>query len=118
MGQTIAEKILSKKIGKAKYKAGDVVFIEPDIAMLYWPGFDGMVREININPDKVIINVDHFFIQRDEEQAKVLRNFRITARKYGLNIFTMLAAAASDTSCWLKKAISNRASSVSIPTPT
>jgi 3-isopropylmalate/(R)-2-methylmalate dehydratase large subunit len=88
MGQTIAEKILSKKIGKAKYKAGDVGFIEPDIAMLYdWPGFDGMVREINLNPDKVIINVDHFFIQRDEEQAKVLRNFRLTAKKYGLKYF-------------------------------
>jgi len=88
MGQTITEKIISKKLGKNKYKAGDVVFIEPDIAMLYdWPGFDGMVREININPDKVILNIDHFFIQSNEEQAKVLRNFRLTQRKYNLKYF-------------------------------
>jgi len=88
MGQTITEKILSKKLGKTKYKAGEVAFIEPDLAMLYdWPGFDGMVREININPDKVVINIDHFFIQQNEEQAKVLRNFRLTAKKYGLKYF-------------------------------
>lgn len=88
MGQTITEKILSRKLGKAKYKAGDVVFVEPDLAMLYdWPGFDGMIREINFNPDKVVLNIDHFFIQTNEEQAKVHRNFRLTQKKYNLKNF-------------------------------
>lgn len=88
MGQTIAEKILSKKIEEQDYRAGEVVFIEPDLAMLYdWPGFDGMLREINIDPDKVILNIDHFFIQSNEEQAKVLRNFRLTQKKYKLKHF-------------------------------
>lgn len=88
MGQTITEKILSKKIVGGTYEPGAVAFIEPDLAMLYdWPGFDGMARDIVIDPDKVVINIDHFFIQRDEEQAKVLKNFRATAKKYKLKNF-------------------------------
>ena len=60
MGKSIAHKILSRASGTKDFGVGDIIYAKPDLVMLYdWPGFDGMIRNIRIDPDKVILNIDH-----------------------------------------------------------
>ena len=56
--------------------------------MLYdWPGFDGLMRNINIDPARVAYNIDHYFSPPNQQIAKLHRNFRATAEKYGIEKF-------------------------------
>ena len=88
MGSTLAEKILARASGKKSVVPGSVIYVKPDRIMLYdWFGLDGLVREIKISPDKLAFNFDHFVLPRTESEAKLHRNFRSTAQKYGINCF-------------------------------
>jgi 3-isopropylmalate/(R)-2-methylmalate dehydratase large subunit len=88
MGQTIAQKILAKKSGKGSVQSKEIVYVQPDLVTLYdWPGFDGLMRNIQIDPDRVAINIDHFFSPPSEIVAKLHRNFRATAAKYKIKKF-------------------------------
>ncbi|MBI4285663.1 MAG: 3-isopropylmalate dehydratase large subunit [Chloroflexi bacterium] len=88
MGSSIAHKILVKKSGNKPIDEGDVIYAEPDLVLLYdWPGFDGFMRNIRINPDKIVLNIDHFFLPNTELAAKTHRNYRETAKKYGIKHF-------------------------------
>ena len=88
MGYTISHKILAKKCGKDHVLPGDIIYVKPDLLWLYdWPGFDGLIRNINIASDRVGINIDHFFLPNNETVAKLHQNFRTIAKKYQIKKF-------------------------------
>ncbi|MCK7505492.1 MAG: aconitase family protein [Desulfobacterales bacterium] len=88
MGYTISQKILAKKCGKDHVLPGDIIYVKPDLLWLYdWPGFDGLIRNINIDSDRVGINIDHFFLPNNETVAKLHQNFRTIAKKYKIKKF-------------------------------
>jgi len=88
MSQTISEKILARAAGRAGVRPGEVIFVKPDLVAIYdWPGFDAMTRDFRIDPSKVAINFDHFFIAHNELEAKTHRNFRKTVQAQGVKCF-------------------------------
>ena len=88
MNLTISEKIIAAACGKESVTPGEIVHVAPDLVMLYdWPGFDGLMRTINIDPDRVALNIDHYFSPPNEQIAKLHRNFRSTVKKYGIKKF-------------------------------
>jgi 3-isopropylmalate/(R)-2-methylmalate dehydratase large subunit len=85
---TISQKIIAAKCGRDEVVPGEIVQVEPDLVMLYdWPGFDGLMKTINIDPDRVALNIDHYFSPPNEQIAKMHRNFRNTVGKYGIKKF-------------------------------
>ena len=88
MGYTISQKILAAKCNKSHVAPGEIIYAEPDLLWLYdWPGFDGLMRNIMIDPDRVGINIDHHFSPSTQGIAKLHRNFRATAKKYNVKKF-------------------------------
>jgi 3-isopropylmalate/(R)-2-methylmalate dehydratase large subunit len=88
MGLTLAQKILARKSGRPEVTPGEVIYAEPDLVLLYdWPGLDFLMNDIRINPDKIVLNIDHFFVANSEESARVHDNFRKIAHKYGIKNF-------------------------------
>jgi len=88
MGYTLAQKILAIKSGRKKVLPGEIVYVQPDLILLYdWPGFDGLLRDIRIDPDRIALNIDHFYMADTEVSAQVHRNFREAARKYNIKKF-------------------------------
>ncbi len=88
MGYTISQKIIARAAGVKDVIPGDVVYVKPDLIMLYdWPGFDGLMRDIRVDPSKVAINLDHFFMPNSEAAAKLHRNYRTTVQKYNIQNF-------------------------------
>ena len=88
MGLTLAQKILAKKSGRAEVTPGEVIYAEPDLVLLYdWPGLDFLMSDIRIDPNKIVLNIDHFFVANSEESARVHDNFRKIAKKYGIKNF-------------------------------
>ena len=88
MGETISQKILAKKAGKERVETGEIIYVSPDLIWLYdWPGFDGLVRNIMIDPERVGINIDHYFSPPSEAIAKLHRNLRTTSRKFKVRKF-------------------------------
>ena len=88
MGLTISQKIIAAGCGRDEVTPGEIVHVEPDLVMLYdWPGFDGLMRTINIDPDRVALNIDHYFSPPNEQIAKLHRNFRSTVSKHGIKKF-------------------------------
>lgn len=66
MGQTIAQKIISRVAGREEVTPGEFVMVSPDYTVgceLYWPMHAKHMREMGVerfaNPDKVILVVDH-----------------------------------------------------------
>jgi len=85
---TISQKIIAAKCGRDQVTPGEIVHVEPDLVMLYdWPGFDGLMKNINIDPDRVALNIDHYFSPPNEQIAKLHRNFRSTVKKFGIKKF-------------------------------
>jgi 3-isopropylmalate/(R)-2-methylmalate dehydratase large subunit len=88
MGQTISQKILARACGRDHVTPGEIVFAKPDLLWLYdWHGFDGLMRNINIDSDKVALNIDHYFSPSTEGVAKLHQNFRNTVKKYDIKKF-------------------------------
>ena len=88
MEQTLTQKIIAAKAGLSQVRTGRIATVQPDLIALYdWPGFDGLMRNINIDPDRVALNIDHYFSPPNETIAKLHRNFRATAEKYGIKKF-------------------------------
>ncbi len=88
MRHTISEKIIANAAGKKDVSPGEIVYVKPELAMSYeWPGQDGLIRDIRIDPCRIALNLDHFFLAANEKEAKVHRNFRQTVAKYKIDQF-------------------------------
>jgi len=84
MGFTFAEKILAKKSGKERVVAGEIVTVTPDIIMSHDNTaaiskiFHQIGRSRVVNPDKIVIILDHCVPAANEKYAlnhKVIREF-------------------------------------------
>ncbi len=88
MGHTIAQKILARAAGRSDVQPGEIVYAKPDLLWMYdWHGFDGLMRTINIDPDKVALNIDHYFSPSSDGVAKLHQNFRNTVKRYDIKKF-------------------------------
>ncbi len=88
MGMTLAQKILARKSGRAEVTPGEIIYAEPDLVLLYdWPGLDFLMSDIRIDPDRIVLNIDHFFMANTEESARVHDSFRKIVKKYGIKNF-------------------------------
>lgn len=68
-GLTLAQKILAKKSGRVELTPGEIIYAEPDLVLLYdWPGLDFLMSDIRIDPDKIVLNIDHFYGQHGRER--------------------------------------------------
>ncbi len=83
MGQTIAEKILSRAAGTA-VTPGDVIWVEPDMMIghdLNYPIYRRMLRSVGIDriasPEKLLLTIDH---QPYTDSQKVAGDFDVMRR--------------------------------------
>ncbi len=92
MGQTFVEKIFSKKIGKA-VMAGEMVEVEPDVAMSHDNTADILLKFKDIrkdrvyNPDNHVIILDHMTPAPSELSAANHKSVREFVKTYGINNF-------------------------------
>ena len=88
MSHTISEKIIASAAGKKDVTPGEIVYVKPELVMSYeWPGQDGLIKNIRIDPCRVALNLDHFFLASNMKEAKVHRNYRQTVGKYEIDQF-------------------------------
>jgi len=94
MGQTMVEKILSKKFGKS-VKAGDEALFAPDIISAYdYPGYIDVFREqmhqLGIkkvkNPDRFLLYIDHFYPAGNASQQNIHKITREFAEEYSMKL--------------------------------
>jgi 3-isopropylmalate/(R)-2-methylmalate dehydratase large subunit len=91
--QTIAQKILAKKADKKEALVGEIVNVEPDLAMSHDNA--GLVikqfKEIGVekvwNPDKIVIPLDHRAPAESEKTATAHRSIRIFVKEQGIKKF-------------------------------
>ena len=93
MGQTFVEKVFSKRIG-SEVKAGEMVEVEPDVAMSHDNTADILlkfkdIREDRVyNPDNHVIILDHMTPAPNELSAANHKSVREFVKAYGIkNIF-------------------------------
>lgn len=93
MGQTIAEKILSRACGRAVH-TGDIVYPEPDLVTThdwYVLNFAKVLDELGVTrlhaPDKVLISTDHEPVAISPLAAQRQRQVREVVRRYGIGHF-------------------------------
>jgi 3-isopropylmalate/(R)-2-methylmalate dehydratase large subunit len=92
-GLTIAQKGLALKSGKREVQTGEIVYVEPDLAMSHDNA--GLVikqfREIGVsrvwNPDKIVIPLDHRAPAESEKTAEAHRSIRIFVKEQGIKNF-------------------------------
>ncbi|WP_026692719.1 3-isopropylmalate dehydratase large subunit [Peribacillus kribbensis] len=91
MGMTMSEKILARSSGQGEVKAGDIVWVKPDIAMMHdllgpWlvdPGFRRLGGRL-YDRDKVVVVSDHCTPPATVQQADILKFTRDWAREHEL----------------------------------
>ena len=90
---TFSEKILAKKSGKKKVKAGEIVEVEPDFLLSHdnTAAISKSFKKIGVDkvkhPDRIVIVLDHCVPAADEKYAsnhKVIREF---VREQGISNF-------------------------------
>jgi len=95
VGQTIVEKILSKKYGASVF-AGDEKIFSPDIITAYdFPGYvdkyEEQMNELGItqvqNPEKYVLFIDHFYPAGTPKQQQVHEITRRFAKNYGFSLY-------------------------------
>ncbi len=92
MGQTFVEKVFSKKIGKA-VSAGDMVEVEPDVAMSHdntaaiLPMFKDIREDRVYNPDNHVIILDHMTPAPNDLSAANHKSIREFVKTYGIKNF-------------------------------
>ena len=93
MPSTIAEKILAKKSGKDKVVPGEIVYVEPDLAMSHDNA--GLVirqfKQIGVpkvwNPVKIVIPLDHRAPAESEKTAAAHKSIRQFVQEQGIDHF-------------------------------
>jgi len=92
MGKTFVEKIFSKKIG-SEVKAGEMVEVEPDVAMSHDNTADILLKFKDIrkdrvyNPDNHVIILDHMTPAPNELSAANHKSVREFVKTYGIKNF-------------------------------
>ncbi len=93
MGQTMTQKILAAKAGKASVKAGELVLVNIDLAMA-----NDVTGPVAVNvfeagdltmkdPNKVCFVLDHFTPTKDIKSAQNCKRVREFAKKHGVEKF-------------------------------
>jgi 3-isopropylmalate/(R)-2-methylmalate dehydratase large subunit len=90
---TMAQKLLAKKAGKAQVVVGEIVSVEPDLAMSHDNA--GLVikqfRQIGQpqvwNPDKIVIPLDHRAPAESEKTATAHKSIREFVKEQGIRNF-------------------------------
>ncbi|MDR1242396.1 MAG: 3-isopropylmalate dehydratase large subunit [Deltaproteobacteria bacterium] len=92
MGMTISEKILAGASGQSSVKAGDIVSVDVDVAMLddilgprveiaeHMTALDAQIWD----PDKVVVISDHFTPPATSKQAEIVKFTREWSERYGV----------------------------------
>jgi methanogen homoaconitase large subunit len=94
MGQTLAEQILSQKVGRA-VRPGELVIVEPDIAMGHDSLSPGIIKimqeqlqvETVHNPDQIVLVMDHVAPASTVGTANSQNLIRAFAREQGIRLF-------------------------------
>ncbi|MDH4222209.1 MAG: 3-isopropylmalate dehydratase large subunit [candidate division Zixibacteria bacterium] len=89
----MAQKGLALKAGEKEIQTGEIVYVEPDLAMSH--DNSGLVikqfREIGVsnvwNPDKIVIPLDHRSPAESEKTAEAHRSIRIFVKEQGIKNF-------------------------------
>ncbi|MFI5310094.1 MAG: aconitase/3-isopropylmalate dehydratase large subunit family protein [Gemmatimonadales bacterium] len=94
-GKTISEKILSAKSGADAY-AGDVVICKFDVAMgtdastpMAIDYFDEMGGERVLDPDRIVVALDHYSPPSSAKTAGLQDRIRAFARTHGIHLWDM-----------------------------
>ena len=91
--KTMAQKLLAKKAGRPDVSVGEIVNVEPDLAMSHDNA--GLVikqfKQIGLdrvwNPDKIVIPLDHRAPAESEKTATAHRSIRIFVREQNIRNF-------------------------------
>jgi len=93
MAQTIAEKILSRAVGRT-VRVGEIIYPEPDLVTVhdwYVVNFDKALQDLGVTrlyaPDKVLISTDHEPVAVSVLAAERQRQVRHIVAKYGIKHF-------------------------------
>ena len=92
MGQTMAEKVFSRKVGKP-VNAGEYVTTSPDRVMshdffvLALPKFESFGIDKIWDPERVIIILDHYIPAPNEKKAEGHRKIREMVKRFGITHF-------------------------------
>jgi 3-isopropylmalate/(R)-2-methylmalate dehydratase large subunit len=94
MGQTLAEKILARAAGRASVRPGEIVTCRVDLAMMHDSSGPRRVGPIlqrlgakPWDPNKIVINTDHFVPVFDAETAAILDMTRKWVKAEGIENF-------------------------------
>ncbi len=93
MGMTIAEKILAKKSGKDKVKAGEIVTAKVDVAMSHENSrmvklsFEKIGVKKVWDPEKIVIIFDHRVPAESEKTANLHKEMREFVKEQGIKYF-------------------------------
>ncbi len=87
MGMTIVEKIFARASGQSLVKAGDLVVVDVDCAVMLDMGFHRHQRREILkvhDPDKIVIAYDHMVPAPDRDSAEAHAYGRAFARRFGI----------------------------------
>ena len=91
--QTISQKILARKTGRFEVKVGEIVIVEPNLAMSHDNA--GLVikqfRSLGVdkvwNPDRIVIPLDHRAPAESEKTADAHHSIRVFVKEQGIKSF-------------------------------
>ena len=91
--QTIAQKILARKTGRSEVKVGEIVIVEPNLAMshdnagLVIKQFKSLGVDKVWNPDRIVIPLDHRAPAESEKTADAHHSIRVFVKEQGIKNF-------------------------------
>ena len=91
VAQTLAQKLIARAAGRSQVSVGEVVTCSVDLAMFHdssgprrlKPLLDELGQQI-WNKDKVVLVIDHYVPEQDEDARRIVRIARETAREWQL----------------------------------
>jgi len=91
VAQTLAQKIIAKAAGVSSVRVGEVLNCAVDLAMFHDSSgprrLEPMLRELDAkiwDPQKVVLVMDHYVPERDEDSKKILKITRDVAQQWKL----------------------------------
>ena len=91
VAQTLAQKIIAKAAGVSSVRVGEVLNCAVDLAMFHDSSgprrLEPMLKELDAkiwDPQKVVLVMDHYVPERDEDSKKILKITREVAKQWQL----------------------------------